>query len=199
MQLRRYVDHWISEIRASVARLRHTPGHAFAGAIVPSVLIRNFDTLGEIVMIISILIGLSLFYGALHQFKRYGEMRSAMSQQGSINGPLIMLVSAVLLLTLPAFIEVFLFTIWGTNNPMAYVSNGTSYDELMKAVVIFVRLIGVCAVIRGIVLLSRSGGGASAQSQPGTFSKALIHLVGGVLCINVVGTYQILHYIFFGA
>ena len=69
------------------------------------------------------------------------------------------------------------------------VVGASSWEQVIPPIVVFVRLIGVGAFMRGIVLFSRVG---SEQSQHGAMSKSLLHVIGGVLCVNVVGTLELL-------
>lgn len=165
---------------------------AFADA--SDVMIRNFDYIARAMQAISIAMGLGLFLGGIFQLKRYGEMRTMMSAQMSLSGPLMMVVAGCALLILPTFIEVLMLSFWGTRSPLAYTGQGLGWRSYLPAIVLFVRIIGIGSIMRGIVLLSRAG--HSGQTQPGTVSKAFVHLFGGVLAVNVVGTMHILRSLF---
>lgn len=164
----------------------------------PALIYANFTVIAQILMTISVLLGLVLFLSALFQFKKHGETRSGGGGQNSIGGPLLMLTSGVLLLTLPAVIQVLLFSIWGDSSPMSYTPSPSPYSSMFRVVQIAVQVIGMGSLMRGIMLLARSGS-SGQQSQPGTMGKAFVHIFGGILCINVVGTYTLLHYLFFGS
>ncbi len=112
-----------------------------------------------------------------------------MSHQLSLAGPLMMFVAGSLLLALPTFIKFSLLTFMGSDNPMSLYVAGYNVNPLL----VFVRIVGIGSFVRGIVLLSRSG---HQQGQQGTLGKALIHMGAGILCIHVVGTYQLLTSIF---
>lgn len=155
-----------------------------------SILMQNFGTLGEILESISIILGLSITLGGIFQFKKYGETRTMMSAQHSAAGPLAMVIAGGALLTLPSFIGSALLTFWGNNiSPLNYSDSIGGYAALLPAILMFVRLIGVGSFIRGLVLLSRAGG---HQAQPGTLAKAIIHIVGGILCLHVGATLNLL-------
>lgn len=133
---------------------------------------------------ISVCTGVCIFVMGVFRLKRYGEMRTFMSNQATIWGPLLMMISGVLLVALPTFIATSLNAVSGSGVPMAYQEVGSPFDPLVKSVIIFVRIIGVCSFIRGLVLLSRTG---LEQSQPGSGTKSLLHILGGILCVNVMG------------
>lgn len=153
-------------------------------------LIRHFETLGEILQSIATLLGVVMTIGGLFQLKKYGETRTMMSSQQSASGPLMLLLSGGILLTLPSFIGTALLTFWGNSiSPMHYPDSTGGYASLLPAILMFVRLIGVGSFIRGVVLLSRSAG---HQSQPGTLAKAIIHIMGGILCLHIGATLSLL-------
>ena len=155
-----------------------------------ALLTQNFTTMASILQIVAVMIGVSLMLGGLFQFKKYGEMRTQMSSQMSVAGPLMMIVAGTLLLSLPTFISTALLAVWGDASPLAYNAGSTGIDALMPAILVFVRVVGIGSFIRGIVLLSRSGD--HQRSQPGMLGKALIHILAGVLLIHIVGTMDLL-------
>lgn len=62
--------------------------------------------------------------------------------------------------------------------------------QALDAVIGFVRLVGLAAFMWGWVLLDRAH--ARGHYDPALGNKAVAHLVGGLLCINVVATLQAL-------
>ncbi len=59
--------------------------------------------------------------------------------------------------------------------------------QAFYALVRLVQIVGLIAVIRGLLILMRLSG----QAQPGTFGRAMTHIVGGTLAMNIVGFNQI--------
>ncbi len=156
------------------------------------VLSQNFTIIADIMETVAVLIGVCLMIGGIFQLKRYGESRTMMSGQHSIAGPLVMLVSGAMLLILPSFIGAAVLALWGTSSPLTYGGDSSGYSSLVPPILLFVRVIGVGAFIRGIVLLSRTG---SQQSQAGSLGKALMHILAGVLCVHILGTIDLLEQI----
>lgn len=155
----------------------------------PSVLMHNLGYMAIIFQDVAILMGVGLFMSGVFRLKRYAEMRTFMSHQMTISGPVMMMLGGVLLLTLPTTLRSALFNIWSTSNPLHYNGSNGTWGQLIPPIIIFVRLIGVGAFMRGIVLFSRAGG---EQAQPGTMSKAMLHIVGGILCVHILGTLDLL-------
>ncbi len=141
---------------------------------------------------ISVIIGIALFLGGFFRLKLYGQMRGTYAaHQVTIAGSLVMFLSGVLMMVLPTVLRSSLLAFWGTANPMAYSgANTTPWSVYIPVVIMFVRLVGVAAFIRGILLLSRTG--QQGSQQPGVLSKALLHMLGGILCINIVATHALL-------
>ena len=158
-------------------------------------MLHNIGTIANILNVVAIMMGLGLFLAGLFQFKKYGEARTQMSSQHSIAAPLAMVISGVFLLILPYTITSSLLAFWGPGQTMPLAYQGpTSYDidVYIPVVLAFLRLIGVGAIIRALVLFSKLG----AQGQPGTMGKAVMHLIGGILCVHILGTVQLVEFIF---
>lgn len=154
-----------------------------------SVLTNNFELMAVILNSVSVLLGLSLTFGAFMALKKHGEQRTMMSGQGTLAGPLVMLVCGAILMILPKFTSAILLAFWGHRSDMSYTGGATGYSELVPPILIFVRVIGLGSFIRGVFMLSRTGG---QQHQPGQIGKALMHIVAGVLCMHVMDTIDLL-------
>jgi hypothetical protein len=157
-----------------------------------SILISNFTSLSYIVEAVMVLMGVSLVVTGMFKFKRYGEMRSMMSQQVTITGPLFCLFAGVMLLIFPNMVHIVMGMLWTNTNPLSYQPNGSSLAGYIQALIIFVRLIGSISFIRGVVLLSRFGG---QQGQP-VLGKALIFMISGILALHIIGTVDLFEAIF---
>lgn len=159
-------------------------------------LVNNMHWLARLIEIFSVGAGLSIMFGGFFKLKRYGEMRSAQSSQMTLAAPLIMLLSGIMLLMLPLFLKVGLMAFWGASgtSPLAY--EGSSLPGMYQieyAVVLFTRVLGLGAFVRGVLILSRSG---SEGGQPGQKGKAFVHMFAGVLLIHILGTVDLVKQIF---
>lgn len=155
----------------------------------PQILINSFGELAVILQTVSVLMGLGLFMTGLFELKRYGEMRTMMSHQMTIAKPALMILCGVIFLILPTFLATGLVALWGTSSPLAYHGNADGYAEYIPPLLMFVRLIGAGSIMRGIVLFARAGG---QGGQPGTMGKAMVHVIGGLCALHILGTEQIL-------
>ncbi len=158
----------------------------------PDILIANLNIIADIMQTLAVLIGLTLFVGGMFQLKRYGEMRTMMSSQMSIAGPLMTIISGVAMLCAPLMIGTALVSFWGVGgaNDLPYDGDvTTSWTQYIKPVLMLVRIVGVYALMRGFVMAAKTGSG---HAPPGTIGKCLVHIFAGILCVHIVGTVQLI-------
>lgn len=155
----------------------------------------SLSSLANIIEYIAIIMGVGMILSSLFLFKKYGQMRTFMSQQLTMTKPLLTLIGGAALLILPTFIGTAERMVWGQSwfSQTMSLDLGTDWTGLLEPVFMLVRLLGVIALIRGILLATKAGG---QQSQPGMAGKAAIHFIAGVLCINIDSTARILGNIF---
>lgn len=106
-----------------------------------------------------------------------------------LKGALVNLFIGVVFVYLPTFISLMVETFYSQSSLLAYKNLGfasSDFDELIDVLGKIIKLIGVIAFVRGWLLLARLGGHGGAQ--PGTVPKAIMHIVGGLLAINIMGT-----------
>jgi len=136
---------------------------------------------------IAYVLGMFFTIKGIYELKAYGESRAAGSQQHGLSGPLIYLGVGSALFYLPSSIQVALSTFWQSWSPIVYVNElKDPWQDLINSILLIVQLLGVVAFIRGLVLLTH----LSSSGQPGTFGRAITHIIGGVLCINMYGFVQ---------
>ncbi len=150
-------------------------------------LIKNLVKVGKIVNIISIGMGVFFILVGFFKLKRYGEMRTFMSQQMTILAPMLYLLVGSLLLYLPTTLQLFASIVWTNTNPMQPSPSGGAF-YFLNAIYIFIRLLGAIAVVRGLAGLASAGG----QGQPGKITKSFLFIFGGVMCLHISGTIDII-------
>lgn len=139
------------------------------------------------------LLGILFIFKAFYKLKVYGEARAMMSSQSSMKEPATYILVGSALMYYPTMRDRMVTTVFGDDSILKY--SDWSGPNSMKgysteAIFMIVQLIGLIAFIRGWILLSHTAGQQGAQ--PGTFGKALTHIFGGVLAMNIVGTINIL-------
>lgn len=154
------------------------------------------------------IMGLTFLMKGVMALKHVGENKSHMSgAHNTLKEPVFYLISGTMLAYLPTAIKVFLATIFGTNDILAYSGISSvnpvlntlfgSSSQFGKNIVLFVQTFGLVAFIRGWLILARSGAQGGGHQQ-NTFGKALMHIVGGVLAINIVKTISIINATLYG-
>ncbi len=143
----------------------------------------------QLVTAIGYVAGFLLTYSALIQLRRYGEMRTMMASNAELKGPMITMIVGASLIYLPGLMKISLTTLFGSDSILQYPSSGTDWDQAATTLLNIVAFVGVVAIMRGLFHFHRLGGG---QAQPGTFTKGLIHIIGGTICLNAYGATQIL-------
>jgi len=141
----------------------------------------------------SYVMGMLFIMRGLYKLKVYGEMRTMMSSNASITGPLMLLISGGIFLYLPGAFQQTLLTFFSTAtpSPLDYMPDkNEEYNLLLTAVVNTVRLIGIVAFLKGWMILSKAGEQQGAQQ--GGVGKGLTHVLGGILAVNIVGTMHVL-------
>lgn len=150
-------------------------------------LINNLVRVGQIVNIISIGMGVFFILVGFFKLKRYGEMRTFMSQQMTILAPMLYLLVGSLLLYLPTTLHLFASMVWTNTNPMQpNPDRGAFY--FINAMYVFIRLLGVIGIIRGLAGLASAGG----QGQPGKITKSFLFILGGIMSLHITGTINII-------
>jgi len=133
-------------------------------------------------------IGIYFVIFSLHKFREFGEQRTMMSSQHHLKEPLMYMAVGVFLIFLPSAVQTTLSTFWSEPTPYAYLADTDPYSQVWNNALIVVQLFGTIAFIRGLILLSHTGHG-----QQGGVGKAVTHIVGGIMCINI---YQFIQMVF---
>lgn len=135
------------------------------------------------------ILGFMLVLKGVYKLREYGEMRTSMSSQTNLWAAIITLVMGSLLIFFVSSYKIGLQTLFGYSSPLSYSEGSSSTDALVSSVVLIMQIVGVIAFIRGILLLNSAGG---HSAQPGSIGKGLTFMIGGLLAINIYGTWQML-------
>ncbi|OGT55438.1 MAG: hypothetical protein A3F14_06545 [Gammaproteobacteria bacterium RIFCSPHIGHO2_12_FULL_43_28] len=143
----------------------------------------------QMVTAIAYVLGFYFVFVGLLKLKHFGEQRSMHSQEHGLSAPLIYLMVGILLIYLPSSVRVGLSTFFAEPAPYGYLEATGQWDQFYNTVYSIIQFIGIIAFIRGLVLLTHTGG----HGQQGTFARALSFIIGGILCINI---YQVVQVVF---
>lgn len=151
------------------------------------------------------LIGIAFAFKAIYSLKVYGEARTMMSSNSSIKEPVVYLIVGAIFIYLPTAFQIFMNTTFGYSNILEYApvgSKNSTINSLFGAgsvvgrpLTLIIQTIGLVAFIRGWVLIARA---ASHGQPPGGTGKGLVHVFGGILAMNIVGTLQIINNTLYG-
>ena len=134
--------------------------------------------------------GVFFVVSAIYQFRKLSEQRGMMAQSTDIAVPITLLVVGCMLLWLPNIFTMTTITFFGADSPISYPGNpNDEFDAVMEVILNVMKLIGIIAFIRGWMLLIKAGEG---NAGPGTTSKAVTHIVGGLMCYHVYGFFVVL-------
>lgn len=149
---------------------------------------RDLPRLVKFIAAVSYITGFFLIFSGFHELKIYGQMRTMMAMNINITGPIVRVIIGTFMMFLPSLVNLSVYTLWnyGSKSVLLYPSGTKAgWEDVVEGVVALVRVIGYVAFIRGLVLITR----ATRQGvPPGMMSKAITHIIGGVLAINIVGT-----------
>lgn len=146
--------------------------------------------LTQFVTAFAYLSGFFFVFGGLYKLKEYGEARTMMSSNTDMRRPLVSLATGTGLIFLPTMVSTSLVTVFGDNSIMQYQGTGTSWDEMGQTIVSIVYFIGGLAFVRGLFHLHRAG---TTQQQPGALAKGILHILGGVMAMNIVQVTNIIY------
>ena len=144
------------------------------------------ETLPALMQLVTAFAYVMGFYMVIHGIlllKKFGESRSMMSTENSLKGPIAFLLVGAALIYLPTSINVGFSTFWTHPTPYGYDTGSEDpWSELLNACIMIIQLIGTIAFIRGLVILTHLG---ERGGQQGAFGKAMSHIVGGILAIDI--------------
>ena len=149
--------------------------------------------------------GCAFLFKAIYTLKTYGEARTMMSSNASVKEPIVYLMVGAIFIYFPTAFSVLMQSTFGYQNVLQYApinSNNAALDTLFgsgsvvgRPLSILIQVIGLIAFVRGWVMIARS---ASQGQPPGGTGKGLVHVFGGILAINIVGTINMINNTLYG-
>lgn len=127
------------------------------------------------IILLAYLIGLAFavlsLTQAVNQRHRHGRSGAALT-----------FLAAVLLLNLPSLMDSLSMTIFNQSSEqtLSYSPPSSPGSVYIQFAVYAIMTVGVIGIIRGVCLLRDSAG------QPGNFSRGIVHMVGGIIAVNLI-------------
>lgn len=142
------------------------------------------------------LMGIGFAMKAFFTLKSHGEQRSSMSGTGNMKEAVVYVMVAMMLLYFPSAFEALMNTTFGYSSVLSYSENpyltsivGTD-SEVGNSITLIIQVVGLFAFIRGWIMIARGATqGGQTQGQTG---KGLMHVFGGILAMNIVGTVEVI-------
>lgn len=142
------------------------------------------------------LMGIGFAMKAFFTLKTHGEQRSSLSGVGSMKEAIVYILVAMMLLYFPTAFEALMNTTFGYSSVLSYSQNPYltgllgSDSAVGNSITIIIQVIGLFAFVKGWIMIAR-GANQGGQSQ-GQTGKGLMHVFGGILAMNIVGTIEVI-------
>jgi intracellular multiplication protein IcmC len=152
----------------------------------------NIGPLYTFIVALAYVMGVWFITDAIFRLKKYGQQRTMMSTHASMAKPVILLILGLALLYFPSFVTVSIQSIWvnsTSSSVLRYPVEPSTWNAFVYPLIDIIRLFGLIAIVRGIIILTRLAG---ESVQPGSAGKGLMHIIAGTLAVNIVGTIDII-------
>lgn len=159
-----------------------------------------FEQLKTLVAAISYVMGLYFIFRGIGMYKIFATQSFASANKGEVAGPLVFLVVGAVLMYFPSTLDTSMQTLFGySTGQMPAAEEMIGYSDLADSagnwaaisgvLIKYMKLIGFIAFLRGWTILSKMG---HSGAQPGSVGKGIVHIVAGILLINIVDTVNLL-------
>lgn len=158
-------------------------------------LVNSLSQASEFLTGLFYLTGVAFIFTGVNKLKKLGHRTAFMNVDSGVTGPLIMLTLGATLIYFPTFLEVTNTTFWGSPDIAAVdqlqykADKGSDLETALKPMIYMIQFIGMVAILRGFLILTKSTG---QGAQPGTVSKGFVHIIGGVMAVNIVNTVNVI-------
>ena len=132
---------------------------------------------------------------ALFTLKSHGEQKSSLSGTGNMKEAAVYMLVSSILLYFPSALSALMNTTFGSTSVLAYSQSpylsglfGTD-SAVGSSLALIVQIVGLFAFVKGWVMIAR--GASGQQGAQGQTGKGMIHVFGGILAINIVGTIDV--------
>jgi intracellular multiplication protein IcmC len=151
----------------------------------------SLQPIWQFLIAFSYVAGICFVVLGIMKLKTYGQMTVMMATHANLGPAMAYFFVGIGLLFLPNLLDVMTVSLWGydVNSIVGYNEIGGNFSDVMVPISQLIQVIGLISFLRGWIMLVRLG---HQGGQPGTLGKGLIHMLGGILAINITGTISIL-------
>ncbi len=135
------------------------------------------------------LLGMIFILRCFLKLKHLADFRNMMSGQQEVGKSIIFFIVGLFLFYTPWLLNLLTTSIWASSvqNP----ASGTPFFAVLDKVDLIAKILGIISFVRGWVMLANQ----NPQAQQG-ISKALTHIISGILLYNLNGTIYLLRTMF---
>lgn len=146
----------------------------------------SLQPIWQFLIAFSYVAGICFVVAGVLKLKTYGQMTVMMATHANMGPAMAYFFVGIGLLFLPNLLDVMTVSLWGydTNSIVGYNEMGSNLSDVMGPITQLIQVVGLISFLRGWIMLLRLG---HQGGQPGTFGKALIHMLGGIFAINITG------------
>jgi hypothetical protein len=176
--------------------------------------------LTSLVLVFSYIAGITFIFKGIVLFKKFGTTGMSQAQPGEFSGPLMKIIIGAILIYLPTSTDILMNSLFTTGTSIfssgsvaslsdytalgagsSLLSYGTgdslsaTWQSLADTLVLYIQFLGLISFLKGWFIMSHSTG---QGAQPGSFSKGLTHIIGGIIALNFVGVVNIINTTIYG-
>ena len=153
------------------------------------------------------IIGIIFAMKAIMLLKSHADSRGQ-GGQGGLKEPFVYFIVAGMLIYFPTGFEILMNTTFGYPTVLSYSSmssNSTLINALFapdndmgSALALIIQVLGVFAFVKGWLMIAKASSGGQS-SGAGNTGKGLMHVFGGILAMNIIGTLQVISNTLYGS
>ena len=141
------------------------------------------------------IMGFFLIVKAVFSLKKLGHKTAFMGSSGNLIGPTMLIIIGVILINAPSFIEILIETLYAsqvtdTKSWIEVKSGDGLWYSSITPIISLIQVVGLFAFLRGAIILTKA---CNENAQPGNIPKGLMHIIGGVMAINITGTIDLIN------
>ncbi len=160
---------------------------------------------------ISYAAGVYFIFSGLMMMKKMGNFATQQSQPGELSGPVIKLLVGAALIYLPRSTDTIAISVFGGSTNSLFGNGAVNYGSLgsgssllgymgadsfnqqwiaiANTLVMYIQFLGLLSFVKGWFIIA---GTAGHSAQPGTLSKGVTHIIGGIIALNFVAAIKLI-------
>ncbi len=163
------------------------------------------------VLTISYAAGVHFIFSGIMMMKKMGNFATQQSQPGDLSGPFIKILVGSALIYLPSSTDTMTnaifesgISLFGGGGPnysnlgsgsslLGYMGSDSLSQQwiaIANTLVLYIQFLGLLSFIKGWFIISST---AEHSAQPGTVSKGVTHIIGGIVAMNFVTATNVIY------